>query len=332
MRIFVGVLLVVTAALIYLLGYPEPPVDPTWQVQAHDDVPAGAVTVRFSGTTTLLFDDGETRWMVDGWFSRPSLARMLFGEIAPDTSAIEAGLSQMGVDTLAAVIPVHSHYDHAMDAPEVARRTGAVVIGSAPTANIARGGGLPESQIRIVEDRETVELGQFRITFYESRHMPYTDPDMVATLITDSEIPEPLVPPASAFDYKLGKAYVLHIEHPRGNAMLVGSAGFVPGLLEGLDVDVLFLGVGGLGGQTPEYRQQYWQHTVDAVAPSRLVPVHWDSLTGPLSGPFTGEMRIAALATGGEQATLDYLTAQAQKTPQMPFQTLPRFSKVLLFP
>ena len=85
------------------------------------------------------------------------------------------------------------------------------------------------------------------VTVYDTSG-PYTDPDMVATLITDSEIPEPLVPPASAFDYKLGKAYVLHIEHPRGNAMLVGSAGFVPGLLEGLDVDVLFLGVGGLGG------------------------------------------------------------------------------------
>ena len=38
---------------------------------------------------------------------------------------IARGLARNEVTTLAAVIPVHSHYDHAMDAPEVARRTGA---------------------------------------------------------------------------------------------------------------------------------------------------------------------------------------------------------------
>lgn len=33
----------------------------------------GAVKVTFLGTTTLLFDDGETQLMIDGFFTRPSL-------------------------------------------------------------------------------------------------------------------------------------------------------------------------------------------------------------------------------------------------------------------
>ena len=93
MRLLAIILLGAAAGGVCLLGYPEPPVDPAWQLEASGEVPGGAVTVRFSDTTTLLFDDGETRWVVDGWFSRPSLPRMLFGEIQPDAGAIATGLA-----------------------------------------------------------------------------------------------------------------------------------------------------------------------------------------------------------------------------------------------
>ena len=53
--------------------YSDPPVDPEWALEGSDGIPEGAVTVRFTGTATLLFSDGETHWMTDGWFSRPGL-------------------------------------------------------------------------------------------------------------------------------------------------------------------------------------------------------------------------------------------------------------------
>jgi hypothetical protein len=56
---------------------------------------------RFSGTSTLLFSDGETDWMVDAWFSRPGPLRLLLGKIAPDIAAIERGLAANGVGSLA---------------------------------------------------------------------------------------------------------------------------------------------------------------------------------------------------------------------------------------
>lgn len=49
-----------------------------------------------------------------------------------------------------------------------------------------------------------------------------------------------------------------------GSFMIVGSAGFVPGQPSEYDVDILFLGIGGLGSQTA----QYWRHTVETLAPS----------------------------------------------------------------
>ena len=53
---------------------------------------AGAGTqllVRHAGVATLLFDDGETAWMTDGFFSRPTLAHTLFGKIGPDEREID---------------------------------------------------------------------------------------------------------------------------------------------------------------------------------------------------------------------------------------------------
>ncbi len=49
-----------------------PPAEPEWEIIPREEVAAGSVTVRFTGSTTLLFDDGETSWMTDGWFSRPT--------------------------------------------------------------------------------------------------------------------------------------------------------------------------------------------------------------------------------------------------------------------
>ena len=317
---------------LYLFSYPPPPVDPAWQVAPAAEIPPGAVTVRYSGTATLLFSDGETAWMTDGWFSRPGPLQTLLGEIEPDGEAIGVGLAAMDVDRLAAVIPVHSHYDHAMDSPEVARRTGAVVMGSAATANIARGWGLAEDNIRVVADGEAVSLGAFTVTFIESRHFQFPDPEMVRNLLEDSEIPEPLVPPVSAFDYKLGEAYVLHVDHPKGRFLVIGSAGFISGQLEGLDVDVVFLGSGGIGSQTSQYREQYWAETVGRVSPGRVIPIHWDSLTGPMAGPFTGEVRIAGFLSAGADDALMFLKEKSAAYPAISFQTLPRFAPVVLFP
>ena len=123
-----SLVMLLAAAYGYLFSYPAPPVDPAWELAPAETIPEGAVTIRYAGTATLLISDGETHWMTDGWFTRPGPVQTVLGEIEPDMDAISFGLAAMEVDDLAAVIPLHSHYDHAMDAPEVARRTGAKVV------------------------------------------------------------------------------------------------------------------------------------------------------------------------------------------------------------
>jgi L-ascorbate metabolism protein UlaG (beta-lactamase superfamily) len=329
--LFALVLLLAIALAWLLLFYKSPPVDPAWAVAGSTEIPAGAVTVRFSGTATLLFSDGETDWMVDGWFSRPGPFALLYGTIAPDLEAIERGLAANEVDTLAAVIPMHSHYDHAMDAPEVARRTGAVLLGSESTANIGRGWGLPESQIQVVADRAPFQIGQFVITPIVSRHFEFADPELRARALGDPLITAPLVPPVSVFDYKVGKAYVLHVSHPKGSWLVVGSAGYVEGALEGFSADTVLLGVGGLGSQTEDYRENFWRETVGRAAPRRVIPIHYDSLTAPAEGPFRGPVNAEAFLAGGLKNTRLFLAQKAADNPQLRFITLPRFDEVVLF-
>jgi L-ascorbate metabolism protein UlaG (beta-lactamase superfamily) len=302
-------------------GPPTLPVDDSWAVSGGESIPTGAVTVRWTGTATLTFSDGETTWMTDGWFTRPGRLALLW-KIAPDADAIARGLAHNGVTKLAAVFPVHSHYDHAMDAPEVARRTGALLLGSESTANIGRGAGLPEERIRVVHDREILLIGKFAIRPIVSRHFEF--PNWLARkLFLGSQITEPLTPPARVWNYEVGETYVLHVAHPKGSFLVVGSAGYVEGALAEFSAGVVFLGIGGLGTQTADYREAYWRETVDAVHATRVIPIHWDSLTAPIEGPFQG-------SGSGDREAREFLKTKAEND-GVAIQTLPRYAPIVLF-
>jgi L-ascorbate metabolism protein UlaG (beta-lactamase superfamily) len=319
------------AAYYFLATYEPPAIDPDWQVEGVDSVPEGAVSVRYTGTSTLLFSDGETRWMIDGWFTRVGPLALAMGEIEPDLAAIDYGLLMNEVDRLSVVIPVHSHFDHAMDAPEVARRTGAILLGSESTANIARGWKLPEAQIRIAQNREATQFGKFTITLIETRHFQFPDPEVAERALASPRIEAPLIPPVKAFDYRLGTPYAVHVAHPAGSWLIQGSAGFVEGGLDGYPADIVFLGTGGLGTQTAEYRESYWRETVEVSGATRIIPIHWDSLTGPIQGPFTGPVRAASFLGGGSDQTLAFLGGKARANPGLRFEVLPRYAPVVLF-
>ncbi|HEY0821089.1 MAG TPA: hypothetical protein VGD46_20045 [Rhizobacter sp.] len=243
---------------------------------------ATALHVRFAGVTTLVFDDGETAWMTDGFFSRPPVLRTLFGTIGPDAGRVDEGLRRLNVKKLAAVVPLHSHYDHAMDAPLVAQRTGALLIGGTSTLQIGRGAGLAEAQMRAVKGGDTVQLGKFSLRFIASRHSPtpYSSGEHQAHLA------EPLVPPAHVFRWPEGDVWSLVVSHASGRSFLVqGSAGIVPGALAGVRAETVFLGTGTLGKKDEAYRRAYWAETVKLVGARRVLPVHWDDFTLPLDQP-----------------------------------------------
>ena len=285
---------------------------PRWNGEA-------GVTAVFLGVSTVLISDGQTHLMTDGFFSRPPLVQVLAGEIGPDGARIADGLRRAGVERLDAVIAVHSHYDHAMDSPEVAKRVGAVLVGSKSTANIAKGWGLPLSQTVVADTGVPLIFGDFVVTLVKSRHLPHG--------FAEGVIEAPLVPPARALDYLQGESYVVHIEHPSGSLAIVGSAGFVEGALTPFRSDVVLLGVGGLSSMSDDYRRIYLEETVGRLQAKRVFPVHFDDFTRPLSEGLVCTPRVM----DDFDATMEELGAAAQER-GFSLAMLPFAEPVLLFP
>src|SRR6202789_4545430 len=131
---------------------------------AESDAP---LTVTWLGVSTLLIDDGSSTLMTDGFFSRPSLARVGLGKVAPSPARVDGCLARVGVTRLAAVVPVHTHFDHALDSALVADRTGAQLVGGESAANVGRGYGLDETRLVVADSGAPVRLGDFDITLVE---------------------------------------------------------------------------------------------------------------------------------------------------------------------
>ncbi|WP_343573203.1 MBL fold metallo-hydrolase [Mycobacterium sp.] len=238
-----------------------------------------ALTVTWLGVSTLLIDDGSSALMTDGFFSRPSLARVGVGKVAPSPARVDGSLLRAGVKRLEAVVPVHTHFDHALDSALVADRTGAKLVGGESAANVGRGHGLDESRLVVADSGAPIRLGTFDITLVGSRHSP---PDRFP-----GTIDQPVVPPVKAAAYRCGEAWSTFVHHrPSDQRLLVqGSAGFVKGALAGRRADVVYLGVGQLGVQPESYVLDYWAQTVQTVGARRVVLVHWDDFFRPLSKP-----------------------------------------------
>ena len=123
-------------------------------------------------------------------------------------------------------------------------------------------------------------------------------------------------------------------------AVIIGSAGYVDGAFKGLEADTVFLGVGSLGGQTAEYRDTYWRESVERVNARRVIPIHWDSLTGSLYEPYTGQalffQYLAARDFGLQGAStlkafLRSKEASKENISGVELLTLPRFDPVVLW-
>lgn len=297
-----------------------------WPVASSTSESAERVTVTWLGITTLLFDDGETQLLVDGTFSRPGLFDLLSQRrVHSDAATINAALAEFRINRLAAIIPVHSHFDHAMDAGFVANRTQAVVLGSESTANIARGADVPVSQYQILADGETRQFGRFTIKLIESRHAPIgfgDGPPLSGT------IDKPLTQPAPIRHWREGGTWSVLISHPKGTALVQGSGGFVEGALAGETADVVMLGVAGLASLGPRYVGEYWRETVVSTKATRVFPVHYEDFTQPF-----GEVRLFPDIVDDLPKTAKWLNElAADRRHPVSISTLPFGQTVAIYP
>jgi L-ascorbate metabolism protein UlaG (beta-lactamase superfamily) len=276
--IFFATSIVVVGIVVAWLLNDRPRLDAIdWPPVPTESVAADSVTATWLGVTTLLFDDGETQLLIDGFFSRPSLADIVFNvPVESDAATINTVMDVYEMRRLAAIIPVHSHFDHALDVGAIANRSNASILGSESTAQIARGAGVPEDQIIVVSFGESYAFGEFTVRIIESVHAPI---GWGGTVPLGGVVNEPLETPAPITAWREGGSFSILVAHPQGTTLVQGSAGYVERAMRNVRADVVMLGTSGLVGLGNDYTRKYWQTYVTATGALRVIPVHFDDFT-----------------------------------------------------
>lgn len=240
--------------------------------------------ITYLGTTVLLFDDGADQILFDCHTTRPSIRRFLFSKLSTDTTVADHVIRQFGFSRLRATFASHAHYDHVLDLPYYVNQCGGDVYGSPSALNVARGGGVPEEKLHDFTVQPDVQIGSFQIRVIPSKHSRahfYND-DLGQT------IDAPLAQPAHKKRYKEGGSFDFIVTHAGKTYLIRPSCNYIPGQLDGLRADVLFLGISGLSKEKPDWQRVFFSETVDKVQPGLVIPLHWDKFFSPLYGAVRG--------------------------------------------
>ena len=229
-----------------------------------------SVRVAWLGTAAHVVATKTTTVLIDPYVSRHGLAAVATRRLEPDERAIARWIPEK-VD---AILCGHSHYDHLLDAPRIARRTGAKLVGSATTCAFARAEGVAEAQlVEVPASGARLEVGDVKIRFVPSKHGRI----VAGRVPFPGEVRSPPRLPARASDYKMGGAFGIVLDAAGVRVYHNGSADLVDSELEGERADVLLVGLAGRKG-TPNYLRRL----LDALAPKLVVPTHHDAFFAPL--------------------------------------------------
>lgn len=303
--VLAAVIVVIIPASVWL-WHDRPPIE-ALRLQSAEITKTGAegVKVTWLGVTTLLFDDDETQILIDGFFSRPDVFDVVFRRrVVSDTATINYALDEFRVRRLAAIIPLHSHYNHAMDVGAIANRSSAAVVGTESTANIARGAGVPDEQIMLVTNGDTLDFGKFAVTFITSRHVPngFGDRHLAAGFMS-----EPLNQPAEVTEWREGGSWSVLISHPLGTTLVQGSAGFIEDALAETQADVVMMSIAGLTSQGRKYTRDYWDQIVAPTGATRVFILHYDDFMQPF-----GQTRLFPASIDNVVVSVQWLNSLAR--------------------
>jgi L-ascorbate metabolism protein UlaG (beta-lactamase superfamily) len=212
---------------------------------------------------------------LDPYVSRAPLRALLLKRTAlPDAALVERYIRPPGA--VAGVLVGHTHFDHAVDAPAVARRFRAKAYGSPSLAHLMRLHGLGELAVEVVA-HQPYELGPFVVRFVPSRHSKLLFGRKVPM---DGELTCDHVGGLCPGAYRCGQVWGIRIDVAGTSLYHQGSADLDDDELRDGPVDVFLAGVAGRG-----FTPAYWQRILPRLDPRVVVPTHYDNFFSPLGRP-----------------------------------------------
>ena len=269
-----------------------------------------SVEFRWLGVAGFELSIGGSILLVDPFLSRPPAYKLLFGRARPD-----GALLRQHIPRADHILISHAHYDHLLDAAEIAGYSGADVFGSANTCRLVEVCGLPPAQVVRLQAGEALTLPTYPQPLPAGRgEITYPRP-LSSSLGTSPTGRGVKVPSLQGRDLGRGEREpAFHVTVLPGEHTPVPI--FKPGILPKhlayplrlrdfvMDEDFTFL------IQVGETRLLAWHHwrpgpapqaevlvigadirlpdlpeLLDQVQPRLLIPTHWDNFLRPLSNP-----------------------------------------------
>jgi L-ascorbate metabolism protein UlaG (beta-lactamase superfamily) len=244
------------------------------------------VTLKYLGTAGWEISDGRTTLLVDPYLSRlhmtspnddvlPGDTRRRFtpGDAAEsDTATIDEHIQRADF-----ILITHTHTDHVLDVPYIARKTGATVIGTESARNLARAYGIPGDKLIVARGGDDLEFESWSVRVIPSLHgilrrAPFLRRDPNAPP-APSVIPLDAAAPLHLNQFAEGGTLAYLIRLGGKQILVFGSMNYIEREVEGLRPDVALVGA------MPERREihDYTNRLLKAIGYPRMVlPTHWD--------------------------------------------------------
>jgi len=231
-------------------------------------LPAGLELTWIGTAGFRLAYQGTVIW-IDPYVTRLPMSSLLLRRAVPSSAAAVG----RWIDRADAVLVGHTHFDHALDVPAIARRFGCPVYGSSSLAHLMQLHGLG-AQAVVAEPKRSYEVGPFRFHFVPSVHsklqlglgIPYSGE------LTCDHVDE-LIPQA----YRCGQVWGLAIEVAGVTLYHQGSADLLEDEIVDRGVDVFLCGISGR-----RFTPRYVDRVLRALDPKLVIATHYDDFFRPL--------------------------------------------------
>lgn len=237
------------------------------------------IEIRWLGAAGLEIAVDRNIVLIDPYLSRPGKFSVLFRQLRPSQSRIRSYTSGIA-GKVSAVICGHTHFDHALDIPDIVSVEHCRAIGGRSLKALFEISGM-NPEMDVCKGNESYELeGGIKVHMIPSRH----------GLVLFRRVPYPgeIDPhgeaPIKAGQYGLGTMFMPKIEIGGVTLLHAGSANFIESEVGGHRCDILFMCVPGWKN-VPEYTTKF----VEMLGPEVIVPFHFDDFTARI--PNTGRVR-----------------------------------------